>query len=325
MIGALPNKTKQFFFFLIRLSIVVGAVYFIYNRINRNENLKFDIFWEFLVKNDVFLVKNLLFLTLFTLFNWFFEILKWKILAGYLAPISFSRSARQSLAALTASMITPNRIGDYAAKVAYYPKSQRKPVLLLNLLGHMAQMSATLLFGLIGLYFFVEQYGLDIPIFRLARAIALIMLVLIFGFIFPRRSGFKIRGFRLYNIRGFIRELPSGIKWSTFAISIIRYLIFSAQFVWLLYLFGIQVSYFDAMIVISTFYLISSVIPTFVITDILVRGSVGLYLFSLAGVNDLTILSVVSLMWIMNFALPAVLGGFFILNFKTINYSREQE
>ncbi len=324
MFGALPNKTKQFFFFIIKLSIVIGAIYFIYTRVVQNENLKFDVFLDFLLKNDVFLVKNLCFLIIFTLFNWFFEILKWKILTGSLIPMTLLNSTKQSLAALTASLITPNRIGDYAAKIAYFPKAQRRKVLLLNLLGHMAQMSATLIFGMTGLYFFVEQFGLDIPLFKAARAIALITLVFLIGFLIPRNSRFRIRGFGLENIKEFVNSLQPKIKWITLMLSILRYLIFSSQFVWLLHIFGVEGSYFTAMVVISTFYLIASVVPTFVITDVLVKGSVALYLFNLAGVNDLTILSIVSLMWIMNFALPAIFGGFFVLNFKTLNtnYSR---
>ena len=37
MIYSLPYKTKQFFFVLIKLSIVVGAFYFIYQKLANNE------------------------------------------------------------------------------------------------------------------------------------------------------------------------------------------------------------------------------------------------------------------------------------------------
>lgn len=77
MPGTLPNKIKQFFFVLIKISIVVGASYFIYNKLAHNDNLDFSIFIAFLAKNDVFLTKNILFVLFLTIFNWFFEILKW--------------------------------------------------------------------------------------------------------------------------------------------------------------------------------------------------------------------------------------------------------
>ncbi len=71
MPGTLPYKTKQFFFALIKLSIVVGASYFIYNKIAHNDNLHFSVFIVFLTKNDGFLMKNMIFLLFLTIFNWF--------------------------------------------------------------------------------------------------------------------------------------------------------------------------------------------------------------------------------------------------------------
>lgn len=71
-------KTKQFFFVLIKLSIVVGAFYFICQKLLNNENLKISDFISFLSKTDAFSMKNVGFLMFLSIFNWFFEILKWK-------------------------------------------------------------------------------------------------------------------------------------------------------------------------------------------------------------------------------------------------------
>lgn len=76
------------------------------------------------------------------------------------------------------------------------------------------------------------------------------------------------------------------------------------------------------MIVITTMYLLSSIIPTIFVFDVVIKGSIALYLFSFIAVNELTILSIVTLMWILNFVLPNVFGGFYVLNFdyyKTID------
>ena len=73
-----PYKTKQFFFVLIKLSIVVGAFYFIYSKIVENENLEFNEFIAFLKENRTFSLKNIIFLLILSSFNWFFEILKWQ-------------------------------------------------------------------------------------------------------------------------------------------------------------------------------------------------------------------------------------------------------
>ena len=77
MNSSLPYKTKQFFFVLIKLSIVVGAFYFIYQKLLNNPNLKFEDFLVFLDKNELFSTKNIIILLVLSVFNWFLEITKW--------------------------------------------------------------------------------------------------------------------------------------------------------------------------------------------------------------------------------------------------------
>ena len=118
--NAFSYKTKQFFFVLIKLSIVVGAFYFIYNKLVNNASLDFLDFVTFLNENNVFLTKNIVFLLFLSSFNWFLEILKWQKLASFCKKTNFKEAAIQSLASLTVSLITPNRIGEYGAKALYF-------------------------------------------------------------------------------------------------------------------------------------------------------------------------------------------------------------
>ena len=120
MYNNLSHKSKQFFWLLIKLSIVVGCGYFIYQKLLENDQLQFSDFWQILMKNEAFSSKNILFLFVFTFFNWFFEVLKWKELVSFVKKISFSEALKQSLASLTTSLITPNRIGEYGAKAMYF-------------------------------------------------------------------------------------------------------------------------------------------------------------------------------------------------------------
>ena len=87
MIGALPHKTKQFFNLIIKLSIVVGAFYFIYNKLVNEGQIEISDFYEFLVEKGVFSLKNGLILLVFTFFNQFFEILKWKEIVSFIKKL----------------------------------------------------------------------------------------------------------------------------------------------------------------------------------------------------------------------------------------------
>ena len=323
MIRALPYKTKQFFFVLIKLSIVFGAFYFIYHKLTTNGNLDFTVFVDFLSKNDVFSTKNIVSVLFLTIFNWFFEILKWQNLVSFVKKISFKEALDQSLGALTASLFTPNRIGEYGAKVVYFSKSYRKRVLLLNLLGNITQMSTTIVFGVIGFLVFINKYNVEISYHRVSRLLILIVIVIGFSVFGIKQKRYNIKGFSIERITDYVREIPSKIHALNISYSIIRYLIFSFQFYYLLGIFGVNLSYFDAMIVITSMYLLASIIPTIFIFDVIIKGSIAVYLFSFVGVNELTILSIITIMWLLNFVLPSVYGSYYVLNFNWYNPENE--
>lgn len=316
MFFSLSYKAKQFFFVLIKLSIVVGAFYFIYQKLANNTDLSFNDFYQFLTKNDDFLFKNVFFLLILTIFNWFFEILKWQKLVSSVIKISFKNALEQSLGALTASLFTPNRIGEYGAKVVYYTSSFRKKIVLLNLLGNMSQMCITILFGVIGLSLFITQNSINIDNLKLIQFFIILLLILGLASYGIKKSTITIKGVSIGKVFKFIKSLTFKIHLSTFLFSLLRYLIFSFQFYYLLIIFGIDMDYFQAMTVITSMYLLSSIIPSIFIFDVVVKGSIGVFLFSMIEVDELTILSIITLMWLLNFVLPSVFGSYYVLNFN---------
>jgi len=62
-------------------------------------------------------------------------------------------------------------------------------------------------------------------------------------------------------------------------------------------------------------YLIASIIPTIFIFDVVIKGSVALYLFSLADVNEVVVLAAITLMWLLNFVIPSLFGSYYVLTF----------
>jgi len=316
MFFSLSYKAKQFFFVLIKLSIVAGAFYFIYTKLVNNSDLSFNDFIQFLTKNDVFSTKNIFFLLFLTIFNWFLEILKWRKLISSIKKITFINALEQSLGSLTASLFTPNRIGEYGAKAVYYSLIFRKQIVLLNLLGNIMQMSITVIFGVIGLAFFVIQNNIDLNYYKIASLFTMILIIIsLIGF-GVKKTSFRVKNYSIKKIIGFIKDLPTNIHVYSFVYSLLRYVVFSFQFYYLLLIFGVDISYVNAMIVISSMYILSSVIPTIFIFDVVVKGSIAIYLFSIIGVNELTVLSIITLMWLLNFVLPSVFGSFYVLNFN---------
>lgn len=316
MIKSLPYKTKQFFLVLIKLSIVVGAFYFIYDKLTKNSQLNFSIFVDFLVKNDVFSIKNVVFLIVLSSFNWFFEILKWQTLVSHLKKITFKKAAEQSLGSLTASLFTPNRIGEYGAKAMYYSSYLRKRVMGVNLLSNVLQMTVTCVLGVIGFIFFITEYDIPINYFKLVKALVFGLLFVVFIGFGMKYKKFWAKKFSIQKIRNSLLDYPKNKLILGLLFSLIRYTIFSFQFYILMRLFDIDISYFVAMSAITSMYLIASVIPSIFIFDVVIKGSIAVYLFAFISVNELTILTIVTLMWLLNFVLPSLLGSYYVLSFK---------
>jgi uncharacterized membrane protein YbhN (UPF0104 family) len=314
--SSLPYKTKQFFFVLIKLSIVVGAFYFIYNKLTNNKDLDFNEFIQYLSENGVFSLKNISFLLILTFFNWFFEITKWKTLVRHIRIISFKNALEQSLGSLTASLFTPNRIGEYGAKAIYFNSPMRKKVMLLNLTGNLMQMTVTIIFGTVGLYIMHATHDLNINYYKVIRFLGIIIVVFGFAIFGLQQDKFKIKGLSIEKLKSFFKDLPYAIQMPAFGLSVLRYLIFSFQFYFLLHIFGVDLTYYKAMSVITSMYLLSSIIPSIFIFDVIIKGSVAVYLFSILGIDEFTILSIIMIMWLLNFVLPSIFGSYYVLNFN---------
>lgn len=299
--------------FLTKILIIAGAYYMISDKLLNDISFNRVLWLEEIESKGYMGFSLILLLLFFTLINWLFEILKWQSLVFSSTAISFFEAARQSLASLTASLITPNRIGEYGAKALYFSKSQRPKIMMLNFVGNISQMLVTVIFGLLGLFILKEQFSykmIDSPPFF---GIAIVLVVLVLLIVLFQKKWLA----RIHHTFNDLLKIPVPVLKRTFLYSIIRYLVFSHQFYLILVFFGIDLEYSIAMSVIFSMYLISSVIPGFVLFDWLVKGSVAVSLFSLFGVDEMIVLSITATMWILNFALPAAIGSFYVLTFKT--------
>ena len=246
---------------------------------------------------------NLCIVGIFTLLNWFLEILKWKLLVKPIRKISFKEALKQSLGSHTLSIITPNRIGEYGAKCLFFEKKDYKKIVFLNFIGNSYQLLATFIFGAIGLVFMGKQLKISVSAIAALLAIGVLLFAIAFG-MFQKKK------------KQLIHLLPKNSQRNTFALALLRYMVFAHQFYYLLILFGISVSYLQAMPIIFCMYLLASIIPSISLFDFVIKGSVALFLFEIIGVINSNIASVTFYMWFLNFAIPAILGCYYIIRFQ---------
>ena len=301
---AIPHKAKQFLLVLVKVLIVGMAFFYIYQHLQGDKAISLKSIIEYLS------FKEILILLLFTSANWFFEVLKWQNLVNSFKQISFFEATRQTFGSLTASIFTPNRIGEYGAKMLYFKKENAKRIVLLNFIHNSSQMLMTTLFGMIGMFF--STFNIQHSTFNIVVFIGFITIFFIV-FFFRR---IEIYGFSIQKIIDKIKKLDKNILFKTVGFSLFRYLVFSTQFLVLLLFFDVEIEIIVAFSTIFTMYFLASILPSIHLMDVAIKGGVALFLFSKLGVEDWKILTVTSLMWLFNLVLPVILGSYFVLRFK---------
>ncbi|MGB0896574.1 MAG: hypothetical protein ACPGU9_02575 [Flavobacteriaceae bacterium] len=310
------STIKQISTVLVKITLVCAALLFIYRKLTQNGVQDIENLYHHITKHRIITVKNIVLLLCFSGLNWFLESLKWQYLTTQITRISLLEATEQSLGALTASIITPNRIGEYGAKAIYYKKSLRKKIVGLNFIGNLSQLICTLLFGCIGLTYVIYAYKLPVSYINLLSVVSVLLVCVIFYTQYLSKTDFSIKGYSFKKLNQFVTSLKFKTLVVSFTLSLLRYLCFSNQFYILIWLLGVEIDYIDAMAFISSMYILASIIPTVFIFDVAIKSSIAVWLFSFSNANELTIIACTTLMWILNFALPALLGSYSVLNFK---------
>lgn len=300
----ISSKVKQFLVFSIKLLVVVVAFYFIYSQLTNNTKLDWDKFWVLLQTKatfwSVFVILSLSF------FNRFFEILKWQNLISSIKPISVFEATKQVLASLTAGIFTPNGIGEYAGKALFYPKTETKNIVFLNLICNGIQMIITVFFGTLGLFV--------LGFYKIGGFI-IFLLVFLIVLLFTSQK-IKFKGYSIEKLVFHVNEIPKKIHRKNLVLGLLRYLTFTHQFYFIFVIFGVNVPYISMIASKSCIYFLSSSLPSFQFLDFAVKGSVAVYYLGLLGVNEWIVIIVTTLMWFLNVVIPIGVGSIFVLGYK---------
>ncbi|WP_208022806.1 lysylphosphatidylglycerol synthase domain-containing protein [Flavobacterium jejuense] len=308
----MPDKAKQFLLVILKLLVVSMALGYIYYQL---QNKKID--WNAVSSSISF--KAILILILFSITNWVLEIFKWQNLVSYFKEITFFESSKQSLGSLTASIFTPNRIGEYGAKILFYSKEQAKKILFLNFISNSSQMATTCFFGILGIILLsIKKTETMLWVHFKIKTVYFIFFILfiLIVFLIIKYKKVSIYGFSIEKLIRKIKQFPSNIMMTNFQLSTMRYLVFSHQFYYLLVIFNCEIPYSTALSLIFTLYFIASLLPSIHFMDVAIKGGVAVYLFSKFDINEWKIVMITSIMWFFNLVIPVVIGSYFVLRFK---------
>ena len=316
----------------IKILIVLAGCWVLYVKIIKNQDI--IEMWES-VKLSFSSTKNVLLMILaFVLMpvNMAFETRKWQKSILPVERVPFRKAYTAIFTGITAGMMFPNRTGDFLGRIFILEKGNRLKAAMLTFVGNIAQMLVTVSLGCIAWVFFThEKYYWYVLILSL--------IIIVLGYLLY---------FNIHILKHLQRLIPK--KWRSktekymeifgsyskqdlaviLLIAVAKYVVYSFQFVLLIWAFDVPLNYFEAMVPIMLTYLLMTVIPFITITEIAVRGSVCIWVFeawlNMHGISSsftMMVFSASTMLWLYNLAIPAIIGLFFIRKLKFIRGSYE--
>ena len=316
----------------IKILIVLAGCWVLYVKIIKNQDI--TEMWESM-KLSFSSTKNVLLMILaFVLMpvNMAFETRKWQKSILPVERVPFRKAYTAIFTGITAGMMFPNRTGDFLGRIFILEKGNRLKAAMLTFVGNIAQMLVTVSLGCIAWVFFThEKYYWYVLILSL--------IIIVLGYLLY---------FNIHILKHLQRLIPK--KWRSktekymeifgsyskqdlaviLLIAVAKYVVYSFQFVLLIWAFDVPLNYFEAMVPIMLTYLLMTVIPFITITEIAVRGSVCIWVFeawlNMHGISSsftMMVFSASTMLWLYNLAIPAIIGLFFIRKLKFIRGSYE--
>ena len=305
---------------MVRWGIFLAACAFLYMRLAAHQST--NVLWGdwgraiTLVQWPVWAV-----LLILMLLNWSLEAAKWRWLVTHVQRMSFGRAFAATLAGTTIGLFTPNRTGEFVGRVLFLEPEHRWEGSFVTLLGSIAQFVVTIVFGGIAFILWCNVEGASKVIASWwAIAGATLIAVVVAGSFMLFYSPHLLREIiaRIPVLRSFDRAASVLEGYSTTELSAVlgmsaaRYAVFTAQYVLMLAVVA-DVQWGIGLLVVPVIYLVMTLVPTMMLTDLGVRGSIAVALLVPANGSPAMVLLAAFLLWTINLALPALTGGVILL------------
>lgn len=321
------QKSKRFFSLAIKIIVLVATISFIYFKIDRNlssgdvaDNLN-----RLITDNSNFGLIGIIFL--FAIINWSIEGIKWRFLAAKVERLSFINALASTLAGVTISVFTPNRTGEYLGRMLYIKEGDRIKAAILSMVGSFGQLVVTLFMGVVTGLVLIGDTRLVIlskeQFYYLLMGATTLCITLLWCYInlnYIVKSMFSVQKKKrkwVEYIKVFGTFKPKEINY-VLLLSTIRYIVYCIQFYLMLKFCDVSLSLFEASTYIPLTYFGVTVIPSIALAELGIREALSIELIGSINDNLIGIVTASFFIWVVNIALPAVVGSIFILRSRII-------
>jgi hypothetical protein len=271
----------------------------------------------------------LLLVLVIMLVQWLLEARKWQVMLAPEHAISLTEAFRMIFSGIALSIATPNRMGEFAGRVMHLPSGQRLKGTAFTVIGNFAQLIVTCIAGSIALlmewqgqHFNFSLAGMQViqSMLLWATPLAIVFFMLLYfksGLVFNWILSLRMLAtFR--NKLGALTTIPNNILLKVLLLSSLRFVFFILQY-WLLFtLTNTGIDLRDTFAAISIMLLWLAIVPTFSFLELGLRWQFALILLGSLTENTLGIAVSVTAVWLINLMLPALVGAFGLLRYRSM-------
>ena len=312
---------KKMIWFWLRLLVLSGLSYVVYTRLIVNE-LTFELvkLWPSSSDHRSWLLMIVIVFAIFI--NWGLESKKWQILLAPQRQYTLRSCFRQVTQGISVGLLTPARVGEYGGRILGLKDEDKMYGVQAHFVGSLSQNIINVAVGLpLGVimsnYYLQLNSSIVYSLAGLFSAVLFIMLVTYLGnnklFLFfknllPQRLAVWKEKLSIH----YSTEISLKVLSKSLYISLVRYLIFSSQFVMLLYFYGADLPLVVACLGVGLVYLLQSGLPLPPVLSIFARGELAIIVWSSFVDNAMILIAATFTLWILNLLVPAIGGGFIL-------------
>jgi len=319
------DKTKLYKYYNIGIQsvIIIAAIVLLYYELSKISIYEYQHLLTNYFQDSQFLGWFVIVVLLMPI-NWSIEAAKWRFIVSSKEQISFPLALKAIFAGASVSALSPNRVGDFLGRVFVLKKTSFLQGTFITLIGSYAQTLISIVIGFLAMLFLAfHRSDWDVSEMYLVYMIAGLFIAFSVFLYYKISVLSRIVPKKWKRIYGYIQVLSTYRfpELSTILLfSLLRYFVFSTQFVIMLWAVGIHIPVFHLFVLVSTIFFINMFRPSIALVEFVIRGVVSVSVMyeyydyflhqSFDSKSEVVIAS--TLIWFINIIIPAIIGLFFI-------------
>lgn len=265
-----------------------------------------DLFFGLIAERSKVMVPGMAIVFFLTWLNLYCEVRKWYTLLGA-KGLSVARGFRQVLSGMSSGFITPNRLGEFAGRMLFLPKSYRPIAPVSALAGSFIQGGLTLVLGCCAVWIYPifpeEATQIHVPYL----GIFVFAVIAILAMVARKKVGRLHRNFM--KSAAHLRSIPTRRWLAATCWALLRYAVFAVQFVIALYILGFSGGLSLAFSGVFLLYFCQSFIPGPAFGELGIREVLAVVIFGPFMPHPVLAAAAGFTVWVANIAIPVLAGA----------------